>query len=220
MATTILDHGTLKARRIETTDTLAVSQSRQLRHRYFVETKNWVMPNSNDAAGESDHYDDFAYHLGIFENGKLLAYLRALPWGEERGFMLEHDFRCLLSDEALADLHRTQSWEISRLVLAPDLSPDAVMPVTELLFKLLYQLGLQHQIERLYAVVEPGWLRRFQRCFHLPFRALGSSHRFPDGTRAVAAHASLRDLESSLQEADPLKLHWYQEGQKDLQQDS
>ena len=189
----------------------AVSLYRRLRYEYFVVQKQWVksdLPVLGEGH-ESDKYDPLAHHFGVFEGGNLLGYLRALSWSEEHGFMLEHDFRCLLCDETVTALHRKHSLEISRLVLALGLSPDSVLRVTELLFKLLYQFSRQNEVEHLYAVVEPAWLRRFQRCFHLPFRAMGVAHRFPDGTRAVAAHASLSDLEESLRTADPLKLLWY-----------
>lgn len=198
-------------RLIETGDTKASRAYQRLRFEYFVRQRQWIAPEAEHSSLESDCYDSFAHHLGIFQGGVLVAYLRALPWHTEIGFMLEHDFHCLISDEASAALHRKQSWEISRLVLAPSLPADAVLRVTELLFKLLYQSCRQHKVEHLYAVVEPGWLRRFQRCFHLPFQALGAAQRFPDGTRAVAAYARISDLEHSLLAVNPLKLDWYRD---------
>lgn len=182
----------------------------RLRHRYFVVERGWEGCRATEPEREADCYDVTCQHLAVFQGDKPVAYLRALPWHEGLGFMLERDFRCLLSSEALGGLHKESSLEISRLVLAPDLSPAAVLPVTELLFKALYRLCRESEVEHLYAVLEPGWLRRFTRCFHLPFQALGIAQRFPDGTRAVAAYAHLRELERSLQAVDPQKLRWYQ----------
>jgi N-acyl-L-homoserine lactone synthetase len=107
--------------------------------------------------------------------------------------------------------HRSASLEISRLVLAPDLTGAAGLEVTELLFKLLYQFCRAHHYEHLYAVLEAGWIRRFRHCFQLPFHPLGPSVKFPDGTRTVAAHAAISDLERTLRERNPDKLDWYQE---------
>lgn len=200
-----------RARVSHPSDEVELSACYRLRYDYFVVQKQWIEQRSNDLQSECDDFDPYCHHLGVFEGAKLLGYLRALPWSEEHGFMLEHDFRCLLCDKELAGIYRTHSLEISRLVLAPGLSPDTTLRVTELLFKLLYQFSRQNEVEHLYAVIEPAWLRRFQRCFHLPFQAMGKTYRFPDGTRAVAAHACISDLEESLQTIAPLKMRWYQE---------
>jgi len=182
-----------------------------LRYRYFVTHKKWITRHSLTPGYETDRYDSDSHHLAVFEEERLLGYLRALPWGEDTGFMLDHEFRCLVPDEEFSNLHRQNSLEISRLVLTPDLSADVSFLVTELLFKLLYYCCLEQQIEHLYAVVEVGWLRRFKSCFHLPFQPLGASQRFPDGTRTVAIHAGVRELEQSLRAAVPQKLRWYQQ---------
>ena len=204
------EHDGLIVRGIDSCDRTEMGTFHKLRYGYFVEEKKWVAPCGETPYCERDGYDAACLHLAVFQGDHPVAYLRALPWHEGLGFMLERDFRCLLSDEALAGLHKKSSLEISRLVLAPALPPAAVLPVTELLFKALYRLCRESEIEHLYAVLEPGWLRRFTRCFHLPFQAIGAAQRFPDGTRAVAAYAHLRELERSLQAVDPQKLRWYQ----------
>ncbi len=79
----------------------------------------------------------------------------------------------------------------------------------ELLFKLFYNTALHRGYEHFYVVVEPLWLRLFNRRFGLGFRAIGPVHIFPDGTRTVAAYASLFDLETSMQQHSMEKFRWY-----------
>lgn len=202
--------GCFTARLIDVSNSDEVSNSQRLRYGYFCLSRGWAQGDSTTEGHDIDRYDEACHHLGVFQGGELLAYLRALPWHESLGFMLEDDFRCLVPDAQIKGMHRQTGLEISRLVLAPGLSTDTNLQVTELLFKLLYQFCLEHRFEHLYAVLEAGWIRRFSRCFNLSFSALGKPHRFPDGTRTVAAHASLRELEASLNLIAPEKLRWYQ----------
>jgi N-acyl-L-homoserine lactone synthetase len=88
-----------------------------LRHSYFVSTRGWA--TCNGSREETDHYDPFCQHLAVFQNDHILAYLRLLLWQPTTGFMLEHDFACLLSDEERTSLIHGHSAELSRLVIAP-----------------------------------------------------------------------------------------------------
>jgi N-acyl-L-homoserine lactone synthetase len=90
----------------------------RLRHAYFVSTRGWV--SCNGTMQETDRYDPYCQHLAVFHNTHILAYLRLLPWNQDTGFMLEHDFSCLLSPHEQKTIIHTNSAELSRLVIAPD----------------------------------------------------------------------------------------------------
>jgi N-acyl-L-homoserine lactone synthetase len=89
----------------------------RLRHTYFVSTRGWI--SCNGTMQETDRYDPYCEHLAVFHNTHVLAYLRLLPWQEHTGFMLEHDFKCLLAPHEKNSIIHQNSAELSRLVIAP-----------------------------------------------------------------------------------------------------
>jgi len=185
-----------------------------LRFDYFVQQRGWVAEDPAHPGRESDCYDPSSQHLAVFKDERLVAYMRALPWRAECGFMLEHEFCSLVPTEAERHLVRhVNAVELTRLVVAshPVLSLREVPLVSELLFKLFYQSAQRQGWEHLYIVVEQGWLPVFRRRFGFSFKPLGPPHTFPDGTRTVAAQAHLMDLEAALAQNCPEKLHWYRE---------
>jgi len=231
----VVKAGSFLARPINLADPQEVCTFQELRYEYFVRRKSWACPDPLAPYCETDRYDAFAHHLAAFEttdetiqekqNQKIVIYLRALPWHEHVGFMLDHEFRCLLSDEEHADLHRTNAVELSRLVIAPgacsksanqDGTGERPRHVIELLLKLLYHLSLEQQIEHYYIVVEKHWLPAFTRRFHIPFKVIGREYTFPDGTVTVAAHATRTELEQAMAAKDSQKFLWYQ--QRDAKQ--
>lgn len=207
----VCTEGSYCARLICASDTSEASLFQRLRYDYFVHEKSWVPADPDNPRLETDCYDAFAHHLAVFREQKLVAYLRLLDGQAPCGLMLDHEFRCLLPTNSLPLIH-DGSVELSRLVLAP----RAVLPLrdtrhaVELLFKLFYQLSRQHDWRHAYIVVEPTWLKSFQRQFSFAFEQIGPVHLFPGGTQAVAAGASIADLEDALLQRNPAKLAWYQ----------
>lgn len=185
----------------------------RLRYESFVLHKGWVKADPAQPGLETDHYDPYCYHLGVFQGPHLVAYLRALPWEADPGFMLEHEFRDLLTAEAALDLAHAGNVELSRLVVAPPAGsgPRESLVVAELLFKLLYQLGKRQDWEAYYIVLEEAWLRILNRRFELPFAPLGVPHIYPNGTKTLAAHARCDALEESIKQTSPVKYRWYQQ---------
>ena len=183
----------------------------RLRFNYFVRQRAWVAEDARCLERETDCYDASAHHLGVFKDGKLVAYLRALPWEPNCGFMLEREFRALLPAGASGQLAHPRAVELTRLVVAPryELPLREVPLVSELLFRLFYRLARHQGWQHLYIVVEENWLPLFSRRFGFSFELLGCPHSFPDGTRTVAAQARLADLEAGLAKDCPSKLDWY-----------
>ncbi len=175
-------------------------------------------PDPANRGLESDAYDPHCFHLAVFDpegggNGApCVAYLRALPWREGTGFMLEREFSPLLPEGH--QLTISNSVELSRLVVAPyvrALGAAATRQVVELLLKLLYGLSLREGWDAYYAVVEEAWLAAFVRRYRLPFRPLGNPFTFPDGTKTVAAIAYRSEMEETIRQSDPAKYTWYVE---------
>jgi N-acyl-L-homoserine lactone synthetase len=184
----------------------------RLRYDYFVREKGWVKENKEFPGHEQDRYDPFCLHLAVFEGTEPVAYLRVLPHITGLGFMLDHDFARLLSDEARNSLYRDGAIELSRLVCRANLFRTIRRghshPV-ELLFRELYSQSKQRGFAHFYAVVEEAWLKPFCARFCFPFHALEAPYTFPDGTRAVVASATVADIETNLQKHSPQKWAWY-----------
>lgn len=186
----------------------------RLRYCYFVEQRGWVKENLETPGLERDGYDDHALHIGVWDEQGVAAYLRALPFNPQVGFMLDRELSCLLSDEQRQDLSREGAVELSRLVVRPDVlscRPCAGPHAVELLLRRLYHQAKGHGFGRFYIVVEEGWLAPFARRFGLPFQAVGAPRVFPDGTKTVAATATLADLEAGMLRHSAAKYAWYQE---------
>ncbi len=211
--------GAYCARLISTADTLAFQACLQLRYGYFVQQRRWVGPRAECPGQEWDRYDPHALHLAVYDSDNLIAYLRVLPYREEVGFMLDDEFQCLIASQpaSLLERPRTEDVELSRLVcqhqpLRSHSGKDQFHPV-ELLLKLLYHVALNRGFEQFYIVVEENWLRPFARRFGLRFRVLDEPYTFPDGTRTVAASATLRELEAAMECFCRDKHAWYQQSE-------
>jgi N-acyl-L-homoserine lactone synthetase len=200
------------------TDMAHMDAIRRLRHAYFVEERGWAAPDPTAPGRESDAYDPHCFHLAVFEQEdgapRIATYLRALPWREGTGFMLQREFSPLLP--ANHQLVTSNSVELSRLVVAPRIKAQgasATRHVVELLLRLLYRLSIEQGWDAYYVVVEEAWLTAFVRRYRLPFEALGEPFTFPDGTRTVAAVAHRKEMEEAVRRSDPAKFAWYAGGE-------
>jgi len=184
----------------------------RLRYDYFVKQRAWVEEDALSPGLERDHYDPHSLHLSVWEGDEVAAYLRVLPFDPIVDFMLDHELSAILSPQEREALPREGAVELSRLVCRTGdcLKTDqgSAHPV-ELLFRQLYQLSLQHGFTRYYIVVEAGWLRPFARRFGLPFQVIGQPYLFPDGTKTVAATATVKELEAGLKRHSEAKFLWY-----------
>lgn len=193
-------------------DAVSLEACFRLRYAYFVERRAWVPENVEVPGIEQDGYDERCLHLGVWDEQGVAAYLRVLPFDPQVGFMLDRELSCLLRDEERQALPRERAVELSRLVVRPDVICCRADPhPMELLLKALYRESKERGYKRFYIVVEQGWLRPFGRRFGLPFRVLGTPHVFPDGTRTVAATATLEELEAGMRSHSASKYDWYQE---------
>lgn len=186
----------------------------RLRYRYFVEQRAWVKADEMRPGLEQDDYDAHALHLSVWDEDGVAAYLRALPHDPQVGFMLDHELSCLLNEGGRHNLKREGAVELSRLVMRPDvalkMSGKQPHPI-EMLLKRLYRLSKERGFTSFYIVVEQGWLLPFARRFGLPFQLIGTPHVFPNGTKTVAAMATLEELEAGMRRHSAKKYAWYQE---------
>jgi N-acyl-L-homoserine lactone synthetase len=176
--------GLLTVRPITAPDDLA--EAYRLRHRVFCTRLGWV-PSSPEGL-ETDRYDAWAHHLGVYtESVGLAALVRVLP--ADCPFMLESDFLGLVGPD-----HRIRKQpdtaEISRLALADDDRPPR--RVAMLLYKGLYQWSLANAVRYLYMEVEPRYWRALTLT-GFPCRPIGPIRRWPPAN--VESVALLLDWE-------------------------
>jgi N-acyl-L-homoserine lactone synthetase len=182
-----------------------------LRFRYFVQQRGWIPPEKCPDGEETDRYDPHALHLAVFGGDKIKAYLRVLPFDPDVGFMLDHELSAILSPQEREALPRENAVELSRLVCCPGDGCDGGQDTRsiKLLFRQLYHVALERGFTRFYIVVEAKWLGPFARRFGLPFQVVGQSYLFPDGTRTVAATATVEELEAGLRRRGEDTFRWY-----------
>lgn len=205
----ILHEGPFVARIANDTVSSEIQGAYRLRYSYFVKQKGWV-EEPRIQGSEQDAYDPHCLHLCVSHQEQIVAYLRVLPHQPKIGFMLEGEFACLLSGAASPIIHN-QAVELSRLVYGPSpmFSKEGTTHPVEVLLKLLYRLAVNQGFERFYIVVEEKWIRPFARRFGLAFTPLSTPYVFPDGTRTVAATATLSELQESMKAHSLAKYEWY-----------
>lgn len=195
-------------------DPISLEACLRLRYSYFVERRGWVKASKATPGIERDGYDGHCLHLGVWDEAGVAAYLRVLPFKPEVGFMLDRELRCLLRHEEREALPRENAVELSRLVVRSNVAlcanPNQAHPV-ELLLRELYRVAKERDFTRFYIVVEQSWLGPFARRFGLRFQTVGTPHLFPDGTKTVAAIATLEALEAGMRRHSEAKFQWYQQ---------
>ena len=184
------------------------------RHQFFTIEKGWVEEIHTMPGLETDKYDSYAIHLGVYYNLTLVGYMRLLPWNPKIGFMLDESFSPLLPENVRQELPRERSAEISRLLIISGgkdeiLSAVRRFRVLETLYKLFYRTAKQRELEYFYMESEPAWLKGFNQMFAFGFEAICEPYTFPDMTQVVIAESNIHRMERTLREADPEQFAWY-----------
>lgn len=184
-------------------------QAYHLRHRVFCQELDWVSQSEN--ALETDEYDDNAIFFGVFNQSKLVAFIRLiLP---EKSFMMEKSFSLLVgSDHKIRKENDTV--EVSRLCISPETRKDmyfgnfGVYNISMFIYKGVYHWCIRNNIRYLYLVVEYK-IYRLLCAKGFPCKRIGEPKTMPDGVVAVAAIMDWRDFEIFNTERRPEMLKWF-----------
>lgn len=184
----------------------------RLRYTFFSEQLKWV-PHAETGL-ETDLYDRFAVHVGVFDkNRSLLAYVRLTTFPNQ--FMLEKEFRCILSSNFVIRKERDTS-ELTRFCVATEARGDIFvaehqfMNATALLFKGVYQLCLDNNIRFSYGVTDRT-IHRYLTMKGYPYSLIGIPRKMPDGVVARAVILDWREFETINSKKRPELLSWYRQ---------
>lgn len=185
----------------------------KLRHKVFAEELGWVQTEEHGL--EYDSYDDYAKHFGVFNELKILAYLRLVV--PEYRYMLEKEFSNLVSTHHhLRKENDTR--EVSRLCVSEDerstkiQTPIGQMGVSMLLYRCVYQWCVDNNVRYLYLVVEHK-VFRLLKMLGFPCELIGEPTKMPDGVVAVAAMMDWRNFEDRNFATHPDLMDWFSQYQ-------
>jgi len=171
----------------------------KVRYRIFAEKLGWLIPNPHEM--DYDHYDEYARHVGVFLNGRMIGYSRIIfPDGV---FMIEEDFKDLVNEELL---EKKNSLEISR-VLVDTSRPDYRLYTTMLLYRDVYLSAMKRNIRYGYIVVVKKFLDKIKLIF--PFEQIGETVCFQEGVPTVAAIVDARKIEERFREESDQLYKWF-----------
>ncbi|MET2831028.1 acyl-homoserine-lactone synthase [Mesorhizobium shangrilense] len=157
----------------------------QLRHKVFVEERNWTELAREDRR-ETDHFDDeHAVHMLFIADGRVIGYQRMLP-----------STRPHLLTEILSDLCEVEPpvgpnvWEWTRYCVAAGHRERGRMlsPVANVLLAGIVEWGLARGIDTIIIEMNPLWLLRLVQ-LHFMVKPLGVP-RIVGGEETVAVTAS------------------------------
>ncbi len=208
-----INENLLTSRTIHRYDDLC--QAYRLRHEIFAEVLHWVPTRQSKL--ETDDYDIHSEHFGVFDNDKLLCYLRLITPGNP--FMIENEFSSLISKDHI--IHKTDdTCEVSRLCISCHARTNRV-PVgadtystSILLFKSLYHWCKINCIRYVYIVVAHKVLRMLNM-IGVPCTPIGPPKVMPDGIIAVAAIIDDIDIEIKNAIRKPKAFQWISRIQSD-----
>ena len=196
-----------------------LDQAYKLRHEIFVEELKWVLVDEDDK--EKDRYDANAIHFLAFRKNseEIAGYVRIIP--PENPFMLENEFRNLLSTSELKLLdsrkQKREAAEISRLALPRDLRGGSASILINLsLYKEMYHWSLKierHSVRYLYMVATAKRLRFLQK-FIPCILPIGTPKQYgkKGHEKTIAAVIDIKEMECNLKENNPDFLKWLLEG--------
>lgn len=167
-----------------------LQQAAQLRHLCCTADRQSWGPSI-----EPDPYDAEALHLGIEQQGRLIACMRAIRGDRSCGYLLDSHLRDCLGHPEYAQLERRQGIELSGRAVHPELDQEQAMAAVEMLFKMFCQYALRDGIKAVYLVQAPSETLMLRRFLGLNFKPLQAApHQLPSGKCLEVVGASTIDL--------------------------
>ena len=130
----------------------------RLRFRVFNDALKWEIPAHSEL--EFDKYDLEATHCGLFDQGKLLGYYRALR--TDRPYLLQESFPDLANGLVLPSSPRV--WEISRMAIEPTLSRQVKRDVGRNLTAAFVEQAYLNNATSVIGITEPGFENFLSKC--------------------------------------------------------
>jgi N-acyl-L-homoserine lactone synthetase len=188
-----------KARQISNPEEL--SRAFKLRKSIYSDLLKWVACNKEQ---ETDLYDKYASHFGVFFNGRIIAYCRLIT--TDKPTMLENDFKMLIEDEEIRKKKDTA--EISRLTLDKEFIGDGRGKIIQaFLYRKIYHWSRKNGINFWYVVVREKFFNNLKANFDC--QQIGKTYYFKENDSAIAAIIHLQKSLEFVREKNKLLYWWY-----------
>lgn len=194
------------ARRI--ISSIEFEQVYKMRNDVFVKELGWVDTNGYV---ETDAHDSHAVHFGVFDDKKLVAYLRAIEADHFSNFMIFHEFKSLLQEDIRSALlesesqHKSLSVEISRLFVKKELRDRNV---TSLLFKELCRWAIEKKYVYLYCVMTKSLYEELISKYFIIMK-IGEGRFNEQEDLCIVGYIDLLQTKKNLEHKDPKSFHWF-----------
>lgn len=177
----------------------------RLRHDVFAVELKWVSPLPS--CMESDCYDAFAVHFGIFNAaGQVDGYVRLIT--SPRPFMVDHEFACLMT--SIAGFVKTSSMvELTRICIRKNARALTChgMTLAQFLYKAVYNWCLEAGYTHMVAVVEKKYYILMKRS-KFPLESVGDFIPIGDGVLSGVVMLDWRRIEKELKHKRPDYYSW------------
>jgi len=164
----------------------------QFRYEIFHKELKWFPPDKEKRKIDTDMYDQFSIHFGVFTGEeKLIGYGRlVLPKSD---FMLEREFKNLLTHTGYVIRKKKDTVEVSRVVINKNFRSANNFNTIWLLFKAMYWWSVKNKTRYWYMVIELNYLKFLQRLF--PLKQIGGIKYYQPNVATAAALLDLREAE-------------------------
>lgn len=177
----------------------------RLRHDVFAVELKWVLPTSNRM--ESDYYDAFAVHFGIFNfSGQIDGYVRLIA--SPRPFMVEREFACLMT--SVTGFVKTSNMvELTRICVRKNARTLTCrgMTLAQCLYKAVYNWCLEAGYTHMVAVVEKKYYILMKRS-KFPLESVGDFIPLGAGVLSGVVMLDWRRIEKELKYERPDYYSW------------
>src|SRR4030042_1760793 len=175
-----------RARQISSPEELSAAY--KLRKVIYSDLLKWVSCNEEQ---ETDEYDKYATHFGVFNKHDVVAYCRLII--AVNPTMLENNFKMILGKEKIRKEKDTA--EISRLTLDRKIIGNRRGKIIQaLLYRKIFHWSRQNGIKFWYIVVREGFFNNLKANFDC--QQIGKTYYFKENDSAIAA---IIDLQKSLE---------------------
>jgi N-acyl-L-homoserine lactone synthetase len=171
----------------------------KLRYRIYCKEKKWIKQYDSDRDNESDLFDNYSVHFGMYNPASILVGTIRLiinPISNLPIFPIIKDTPYSMSPEPAI--------EVSRLAVSPE---NRAIIVFAGLLRVVYDYSVKSNLDIWYFQIDSSLFNKLS-IFHFPHRILNKSY-FYMGSDVVAGSLSLQDWQTNLHLNNNSLFRWF-----------